>query len=51
MKTTAMPWPLSFFITLKSCAVSCAVKLDVGSSRIRTFALDTTSALAMAAIC
>ena len=51
MKTMAMPSPRSRSMTSKSCVVSRTVKLDVGSSRIRTLAEEMSSARAMAAIC
>ena len=51
MKTIAIPEPRSLRITPKSCSVSCASRLDVGSSRIRIRADEISSARAMAAIC
>ena len=51
MKTIAMPSSRSLRMTAKSCAVSWTVRLEVGSSRTRTWAEEMTSARAMAAIC
>ena len=51
MKTMARPSLLSLSMTSKSCVVSRTVRLEVGSSRMRTLAEEMSSARAMAAIC
>ena len=51
MKTIAMPWLRSLRITPKSCSVSWASRLDVGSSRMRIRADEMSSARPIAAIC
>ena len=51
MNTMAMPSSRSWRITRKSCWVSWTVRLEVGSSRTRTFAEEITSARPIAAIC